>query len=102
MTGTRSVSSLLKVACRPASRSGTAARPSGLVSSIWMAPPNTSSAMPAEKCLPVLDSTSTRASCPRFRWSSTASSSRQNAGPMVFIAWGRFSTRWAMWSSVVS
>ena len=57
--------------------------------------------MPAEKCLPVLDSTSARA-CPRLlMWSSTSSSSRQKTGPMVFIASGRLSTRWATWSVTV-
>ena len=62
MTGMRSVSSLVKVACSPPSRSAMAARPSGVASSMLIAPPNTSSAMPAEKCLPVLETTSTRAS----------------------------------------
>ena len=70
-TGMRSVSSRVKVACSAASRSAMAARPSGLASSIWMAPPNTSSAMPAEKCLPVLETSSTRAWPPWCSCSST-------------------------------
>ena len=60
-TGMRSVSSLVKVACMSESVSNMAARPSGLSLFIWMGPPNVSSAMPAEKCLPVLEITSTRA-----------------------------------------
>ena len=98
ITGMRSDSSLLKVACSAASRSAMAARPSALASSSRMASPNTSSDMPAEKCLPVLETTSARASLPRCRAVSTSSSSRQNVGPMVFIASGRLSTRCATWS----
>jgi len=62
ITGMRRVSSLVKVACMSASMSKIAARPSGLWSSIAMAPEKVSSAMPALKCLPVLEITSTRAS----------------------------------------
>jgi hypothetical protein len=57
--------------------------------------------MPALKCLPVLEITSTRASPVLWMCESAASSSRQKAGCMVFIASGRFSTRWAMCPLVV-
>jgi len=45
--------------------------------------------------LPVEEITSARLSPSRCNWVSTVSSSRQNCGCMVFIASGRFSTRWA-------
>ena len=98
MTGMRRFSMRVKVACMSVSRSKMAARPSGLRSSSVMAPPKVSSAMPALKCLPVLLTTSARASPDWCRWASTSSSSRQNVGCMVFIASGRFSTRCATWS----
>jgi hypothetical protein len=60
-----------------------------------------SNAMPALKCLPVLEISSTRASPRWCSWVSTSSSSRQKVGCMVFIASGRLSTRWAMWSVTV-
>ena len=61
ITGIRRRSSLVKVDCMSVNKSKMAARPSGLWSSIWMAPANVSSAIPALKCLPVLLMTSTRA-----------------------------------------
>ena len=102
MTGMRRLSMRLKVACMSVSRSKMAARPSGLWSSMVMAPPKVSSAMPALKCLPVLLMTSARASPVLFSWASTSSSSRQKVGCMVFMASGRFSTRWATWLSMLS
>ena len=57
--------------------------------------------MPALKCLPVLLMTSARAAPSLLSCVSTASSSRQNVGCMVFIASGLLSTRWAMWLSMV-
>src|SRR5450830_2060620 len=98
ITGMRKVSRRVKVACMSVNRSNTAARPSGLWSSMLMAPAKVSSDMPALKCLPVLEITNARACPSRFNWSSTSSSSRQNVGCMVFKASGWFSTRWAMWS----
>ncbi|MDB5752243.1 MAG: hypothetical protein JWP65_2664 [Ramlibacter sp.] len=79
------------------SRSKVAARPFALVSSMVMLPPNASSAMPAEKCLPLDEITSARASLPRCSVVSTASGSRQNTGLMVFMASSRFRTRWVTW-----
>ena len=58
--------------------------------------------MPAEKCLPVLEMTSARASPASFRWCSTVSSSRQNVGCMVLNESGLFNTKCATWSFVVS
>ena len=101
ITGVRSVSNLVKVACIAVKLSKIAARPSGDWSSIWMAPAKFSSAMPALKCLPALLITSTRAALFLCRSVSTVSNSLQKRGPMVFRASGRFSTRWAMWFSIV-
>ena len=92
----------VKVACMSVSRSKIAARPSGLWSSMVMAPPKVSSAMPALKCLPVLLMTSARASPAWCSWASTVSSSRQKVGCMVFMASGLFRTRWATWSVMLS
>ena len=82
------------------SESKIAARPSGLWSSIWIALLKVSKDMPAEKCLPVLEITKARASPALCRRLSTASSSFQKVGPMVFKASGRFSTKWATWFSI--
>src|SRR3990167_9436562 len=100
ITGKRRASIFVNVACMSVSRSKMAARPSGLWSSMAMAPLNVSSAMPALKCLPVLLMTSARAVPSVWSFVSTSSSSRQKVGCMVFIASGRLSTRWATWSSV--
>ncbi len=61
ITGMRRASIFVNVACMSVSRSKMAARPSGLWSSMVIAPPKVSSAMPALKCLPVLLITSARA-----------------------------------------
>ena len=61
ITGMRRLSIRVKVDCMSPSTSNMAARPSGLWSSMVMAPPKVSSAMPALKCLPVLLMTSARA-----------------------------------------
>src|SRR3990167_768798 len=95
ITGKRRASIFVNVACMSVSRSKMAARPSGLWSSMAMAPLKVSSAMPALKCLPVLLMTSARAVPSVWRAVSTSSSSRQKVGCMVFIASGRLSTRWA-------
>ena len=95
ITGMRRVSSLVKVACISVSRSNIALRPSAELSSMAIAPPKVSSAMPALKCLPVEEITSARAWPSRCNCVNTSSSSRQNAGFMVFIASGRLSRRWA-------
>ena len=48
-----------------------------------------------------MDDTSARAVPALWMSVSTSCSSRQKVGCMVFIASGRFITRWAMWPSVV-
>ena len=78
-----------------------AARPSALSASMEMAPEKVSRAMPAEKCLPVLEMTKALAWPASFNWCSTVSSSRQNVGCMVLSDSGLFSTKCATWSFVV-
>ena len=95
ITGMRRFSSLVKVACMSVSRSKMAARPSGLWSSMLMAPAKVSSDMPALKCLPVLLMTSARAVPSLCSRVSTSSSSRQKVGFMVLSSAGRLITRWA-------
>jgi hypothetical protein len=102
ITGIRSVSSFVKVACMSVSRSKIAARPSGLLSSSAIAPPKVSSAMPALKCLPVDEITRARAWPSRCRAVSTSSSSRQKVGCIVLSAPGWLSTRWATASCRIS
>ena len=51
--------------------------------------------MPAVKCLPVEESTITRASPASLSSFTSAGSSRQNAGVIVFMASGRFMRRCA-------
>ena len=66
------------------------------VSSMGLPPPKVSSAMPALKCLPVDEITSTRA-CPPSCSACTASrKAGKNAGAIVFMRSGRLSCRWAM------
>ena len=78
-----------------------AARPSGLLASIEMAPEKVSSAMPAEKCFPVLDMTKALASPSSFNWRKTVSNSRQKTGCMVLSDSGLLSTKCATWSVIV-
>ncbi len=55
--------------------------------------------MPALKCLPVLEISSTRAEPVVLTRVSAASSSRQKSGCMVLSASGLFSARWAICAS---
>ena len=96
-TGKRASSSALKQSIRRRSDSWKASRARAVVVvSSASPPPKTSSAMPAEKCLPVEEITSTRVapSSPRRRTASR--SAGKNGGVIVFMRSGRFSCRWAM------
>ena len=100
ITGMRRASILLKVDCNWARVSMMAARPSGVRSlGAKSGSAKVSSAMPAQKCLPVLLMTRARDWPLCCSVSSTRSSSCQNLGFRVLKASGRLSTRWAIWST---
>ena len=63
-------------------------------------PPKTDRSMPALKCRPVLDSTTTRALASSLMPVTISGSSRQNSGVIVLSASGRDRRTWATWSAM--
>ena len=96
ITGKRASSRALKHAMSFVSDSWKASRwRAEAVASVASSPAKTSSAMPAEKCLPVEDSTSARVwpCSPSVRTASRIAG--KNAGVIVFSRSGRLRRRWA-------
>ncbi len=101
ITGSRASSSALKHSISLRSESWKFSRARALlVASSVSSPPKTSSAMPAQKCLPVDEITSTRASPASFSARTASRSAGKKGGAIVFNRSGRFSCRWAMPRSI--